>query len=169
VSPRRRGADPGDPLPSVQSEEMAMRGASEWALIADGRRARFLEHEPPFGTWRERSDDAIEAEIPPSRELGADRPGRAQESAAAMRHAIEPKTDPHREAKRLFARQLAERLEAAAGKYERLLLVAPPTFLGDLRGELGGVARQRLRGTVDKDLTRATLAEIAAQLDAVPR
>ena len=86
-----------------------------------------------------------------------------------MRHAIEPKTDPHREAKRLFARHLAERLEAASGKYERLLLVAPPAFLGDLRGELGDVTRQRLRGTVDKDLTRSTLAEIAAQLDAVPR
>lgn len=79
---------------------------------------------------------------------------------------MEPRSDPHREAKRDFARHLAERLEAEAGNYARLLLVAPPAFLGDLRAALGDAARAKLAGTLDKDLTKAALADIAGHLDA---
>jgi protein required for attachment to host cells len=144
-----------------------MPAEREWALVADALRARFLEHDRPFGPWRERTDDAIEIENPRSREQGTERPGRVGESASPTRHAIEPKTDPHREAKRLFARRLAEQLEGAASHYDRLVLVAPPPFLGDLREELGDAARRKLRGTLDKDLTHAPLAELSGQLDAI--
>jgi protein required for attachment to host cells len=139
----------------------------EWALVADGGRARLFERRLPAGPWHERIADAIEAANPPSRELGTDRPGRVQESATTARHAVEPRTDPHRAAKAAFAGRLAARLEATASAFERLLLVAPPPFLGDLRASLGKVARGKLHGTLDKDLTHAPLAEIAAQLDAI--
>ena len=49
------------------------------------------------------------------------------------------------------------------------LLVAPPAFLGDLRTALGGAARQKLRGTLNKDLTHLPLAELAPHLAAIPR
>jgi len=144
-----------------------MHAELEWALVADGQHARFLEREVPFGAWRERAGEALEIANPRSREQGTERPGRVHESSGTARHAIEPRTDPHREAKRLFARRLAERLEASAGQYQRLTLVAPPHFLGDLREELGEAARRKLRGTLDKDLTHAPLAELSGQLDAV--
>jgi protein required for attachment to host cells len=121
----------------------------------------------PFGAWSERTAETIEINNRPSRERGSDRPGRGHESASAARHAVEPRTDPHREAKRDFARHLADRLEAAAGSYARLLLVAPPAFLGDLREALGDAGRGKLAGTLDKDLTKATLADIAGHLDAM--
>ncbi len=47
-----------------------------------------------------------------------------------------PPTDPQRYAKFAFARGLAERLEeaaAAGGRFARLILVAAPRTLGDLR------------------------------------
>ena len=139
----------------------------EWALVADGGRARLFERRLPAGPWRERMEDAIAAANPPSRELGTDRPGRVYESATTARHAVEPRTDPHRAAKAAFAARLAGRLDAAVTSFERLLLVAPPPFLGDLRASLGKAARGKLHGTLDKDLTHAPLAEVAAQLDAV--
>jgi protein required for attachment to host cells len=139
----------------------------EWALVADAQHARVLQRQIPFGAWSEREDEAIAIDNPPSRERGTERPGRVHESATAARHAVEPRTDPHREAKRAFARHLAERLEAAAGSYARLLLVAPPAFLGDLRAALGDAARAKLAGTLDKDLAKAPLADIAGHLDAM--
>lgn len=139
----------------------------EWALVADGGRARLFECRLPGGPWRERTEEAIEADNPPSRELGTERPGRVHESATTARHAVEPRTDPHRAAKAAFAARLAARLEGQAASFARLLLVAPPPFLGDLRACLGKATRRKLHGTLDKDLTHAPLAEVAAQLDAL--
>lgn len=138
----------------------------EWALVADGGRARLFERRLPAGPWRERTEDALAAANPLSREQGTDRPGRVHESATTTRHGIEPRTDPHRAAKTKFAARLATRLEDAATSFERLLLVAPPSFLGDLRASLGEATRRKLHGTLDKDLTHAPLADVAAQLEA---
>jgi protein required for attachment to host cells len=150
-----------------RGQEDTMPAEIEWALVADAQHARFFEREVPFGGWRERTEAAEEIHNRPSHERGTERPGRAHESVGGARHAIEPKTDPHRAAKQAFAGHLAARLEAEAGGYHRLLLVAPPAFLGDLRAELGEGARARLRGTLDKDLTKLPPAEIAAQLDGI--
>ncbi len=136
----------------------------EWALIADAQHARILEREAPLGAWRERMEERVEIADPRSRELGSDRPGRSHESASSARHAIEPRTDPHREAKRAFAGRLAEHLEASEASYARLLLVAPPAFLGDLREALGDAARRKLLGTLDKDLAALPLADLAPRL-----
>ena len=146
-----------------------MPAEMELALVADAQRARFLERQTPFGHWSEREADAVEINNRPSRERASDRPGRVHESASSARHAVEPRTDPHREAKRAFARHLAEELEARQGGYARLVLVAPPAFLGDLREALGDAARRKLAGSLDKDLTHAPLAELAAQLDGMER
>lgn len=143
-----------------------MPANTEWMLVADAGRARLFERHLPAGPWRERTEDAAEAVNPRSREQGTDRPGRVHESATTARHAVEPRTDPHRAAKAQFARLLATRLEKAAAGYERLLLVAPPSFLGDLRASLGDAARRKLRGTLDKDLTHAPIEEVAAQIEA---
>lgn len=142
-----------------------------WALVADAQRARILERRIPGAGWSERVEQALEISNPRSHERGSERPGRSHESAGAARHAIEPRSDPHREAKRAFARELAGRLEVAAtgGDYAQLLLVAPPAFLGDLRAALGQEAARRLRGSLDKDLTHAPLADIAAHLDDIRR
>jgi protein required for attachment to host cells len=146
-----------------------MRNITEWALIADAQHSRVLARAVPAGRWAELTERAIEISNPRSRDRGTDRPGRGQESATTARHAIEPRSDPHREAKRAFAHHLAESLEAAAtdGSYDRLILVAPPPFLGDLRAALLDRARASVVGSLDKDLTRMPLAEIVEHLELV--
>lgn len=146
-----------------------MTGRSEWALVADGQHARILERLVPGGPWHERMDEMREIQNPPSREQGSERPGRAFDSGSVARSAMEPRQDLHEATKQRFAESLADRLEAAAasGSFASLLLVAPPTFLGYLRMALGDEARRRLRGSLDKDLTKAPLGEIAPHLSDV--
>ena len=61
---------------------------------------------------------------------------------------MEPPTDPQRYAKYEFARELAERLEEAvhAHRFERLVLVAAPKTLGDLRELLPDPVKSQGRG-----------------------
>ena len=146
-----------------------MPQATEWALIADAGHARIFARRPPAGPWRELPEEAVENPTPPSRVLGTERPGRVHESASTTRHAIEPRTDPHRAARRGFARRLAEWLDDEADRFAALLLVAPPTFLGELRAELGPAAGRKLAGSLDRDLVKLPLAEIAEHLDAIAR
>jgi protein required for attachment to host cells len=140
---------------------------TEWALVADAGHARVFARRLPAGPWQELADQALEIPTPPSRALGTERPGRVRESASTTRHAIEPRSDPHRAARRDFARLLAGRLEDDAARFARLLLVAPPGFLGDLRVALGTAARAKLAGSVDRDLIPLPTAEIVRHLDAI--
>jgi len=144
---------------------------TEWAIIADASAARILERATPNGAWIEREDGEVAPPNPRSHDQGSDRPGRVQESVGGARHAVEPRHDAHRAAKRAFAAHLAERLEreAVAGRYGRFWLIAPPHFLGDLRQELGRLTQARLAGSLDKDLVQHARADIVAHLATMAR
>lgn len=137
-----------------------------WVLVADAGRARILERQSLNAAWEERTEDERALKVPPSRSLGSDRPGRTYESVGGARHAVEPRQDLHDAAEAEFARQLAARLEddARQDRYKRLLLIAPPRFLGQLTRALGEAAQHRLRGTLDKDLVHAQLPDIVEHL-----
>jgi protein required for attachment to host cells len=148
---------------------MPTKPITTWILIADGAKARLLERvgaNAPLTPASNRCLSEAEARIP-SRDIGADRPGRVQESANTARHAMEPRVDWHRYAKEQFARSVAGALEEAAlrKKYEALILVAPPQALGDLRGALGQHARALVTGEIAKDLTNLPDHELPAHLE----
>ncbi|MET4699094.1 protein required for attachment to host cells [Constrictibacter sp. MBR-5] len=140
-----------------------------WILVADGQRARIVENGGPGKGLQPVTPEPLVNSDPPSRNLGTDRPGRVSESVGGARHAIEPRTDPHRDQKRRFAQELADRLDRAAGEgaYTRLILVAPPQMLGDLRDVLTERARALVAAEIDKDLTKADDRELKRHLDAV--
>jgi protein required for attachment to host cells len=92
--------------------------------------------------------------------------GKGQESATTTRHAFQNAEGPIRREKREFAHLVADYLNDAAmrGAYQRLVLAAPPKFLGDLRAALGAKARGMLQGEIRKDLTKESDAELAARI-----
>lgn len=147
---------------------MPKKAKKTWILVADGAKARVLERLAPDAALQPASDRCFsESEArAPTREIGAERPGRVHESADAARHAMEPRVDWHRFAKEQFARTVAGALEEAAKdrKYEALILVAPPQALGDLRGALGRHASALVEGEIGKDLTNLPDHEISAHL-----
>lgn len=140
-----------------------------WVLVADGAKARILERlgiAGPLAPATDRCLADVEARQP-TRDIGADRPGRVHESADTARHAMAPRVDWHRFAKEQFAKTVAGALEDAAleKKYEALVLVAPPQALGDLRGALGPHAKALVAGEIGKDLTNLPDHELPAYLD----
>lgn len=99
-------------------------------------------------------------------DLGSDAPGRSCESAAVIRHAVEPRTDPHTKAKARFAGEVAEVLNeaAAAAVFDRLVVAAPAHTLHDLRAALSAEAAGKLVAEIQKDLLKVPDANIAAHL-----
>ncbi len=146
-----------------------MKKTVTWILVADGARARILRNDGPGKGLQPAVDGEFSHSAPPTRELGSDRPGRTRESVGSTRHAMEPRIDWHRFEKEKFGRELAALLDGAAerNEFDRLVLVAPPRTLGDLRAALGGKARRRLRAELDKDLTRIPEQELPKHLDGV--
>lgn len=126
-----------------------------WILVADEARARVFEDDGTGAALVERHS-LIHAEgRQHGRDVFADRKPRTQESAGSARHAIEPHTDPEDVEAGRFARELAHLLEQArhARQFERLLLVAPPHFLGVLRRTIGDGVAALVVGSMSKDLT----------------
>ncbi len=66
-----------------------------------------------------------------------------------------------------FARHLVAQLETGrqGGTFARLVLVAPPTFLGQLRAELSPSLTTCVVKSIDKDYTHMPENELAAHID----
>jgi protein required for attachment to host cells len=127
-----------------------------WVVVADAGRSVFYRNDGP-GRGLIHVEQVVAPRDPPSRDWGTDRPGRSYESVGGARHAIDPRADPHGQAEERFAQEISRRL-AAAGKtarFERLILVAPPRFLGLLRRFLPDDLRGKVVGELAKDLTGA--------------
>jgi len=146
-----------------------MKAITTWVVVADGARAKVYLNDGPGKGLAEVPGTGLEGSHAPTREINADRPGRTFDRAGEGRHAKEPPTDPHREAKRKFARQVAELLQDGLnrGAYDRLVLVAPPQALGDLRGQLGKGVQAKVSGELGKDLTHLSVHELPAHIGAV--
>jgi protein required for attachment to host cells len=146
---------------------MPMKPIRTWVVIADAGRARFFETRGR-GTGLTAVDGmALEAELAPSREIGSDRPGRSFESVGSSRHAMESPSDPHREQKRQFARRIVEAVAAgqAAKSFDRVVLVAPPVTMGDLRALLPGKLKAAVSAEVVADLTNTPVSDLPAHLE----
>lgn len=146
-----------------------MKPTTTWILIADGGRARIFANEGPGKGIVVVEGASFEADHRPDHELVRDHEGRSFESVGATRHGIQPHTDPHRELKRDFSERLAEMLDKslAAKSYDRLILVAPPVTLGDLRKALSGHVKAAVYAELHKDLTKTPMHELPEHLASV--
>lgn len=102
------------------------------------------------------------------RDLNATAPGRSFDRGGPGRHAMQPPSYTRESHARRFARRIADRLEDGLrrNRYQRLILIAPPDFLGLLRREIPEDVVSRLNLDLPKDLVRektpAVLEHIAA-------
>jgi protein required for attachment to host cells len=145
---------------------MNAQSKTSWILVADRARARLFE-------WAGRDAKLVEIETfvnpdgrGPERNQTTDRPSRVHESMGATRHAIEPHTSLRDKSADQFARELDASLERGRTlhRYEHLVLVAPPQFLGVLRAALGKHVREHVAAEVPHELTTKGPEEILAHL-----
>ncbi|WP_146587758.1 baeRF12 domain-containing protein [Puniceibacterium confluentis] len=140
---------------------MAILTRGTWVLVADSEKALFLRNDlddmnPDLNVVRIEQQDN-----PSNREQSANRPGRMHDNGPGQRSAYDD-TDWHQLAKDRFADELAEILykQAHRGAFERIILVAPPATLGELRSKLHKEVSDRVVAEIDKTLTNHPLDKI---------
>ncbi|MEE8271455.1 MAG: host attachment protein [Alphaproteobacteria bacterium] len=148
---------------------MPVRRLTTWVLVADGGRARILRNDGVGKGLQPVAAAVFAVDNPPTRDQGSDRPGRVHDRMGTGRHAMEPKADWHRAEKVHFASSIAERLDAAAGRgdFDRLIVIAPPAALGDLRTALDDRTRRLVTGEIAKDLTNSPDSDVERQVGTI--
>jgi protein required for attachment to host cells len=136
-------------------------------FVGDGRKAIFLLNEGNGLEPRLKVQRVFEDKNPPTHQQGSDRPGRALFGIAANRSAIE-QTDWHDIEKHRFARVVAAALDRLLQglRAERVVIVAPPRTLADLRRSLSPAVEKLIVAEIAKDLTGLTVGEISQYLTA---
>ncbi|APE43978.1 Host attachment protein [Sulfitobacter alexandrii] len=102
-----------------------------------------------------------EQENPPNRDQAANRRGRFNDGPSVHRSAVQD-TDWHQLAKERFASDLADILyrRAHRGEFDRLVVVAPPQILGELRSEVHKEVADKIVAEIPKTLTNHPIDEI---------
>ena len=125
-----------------------------WVLVGDGEKALFFRNQGDADYPNLEVLRVLEQENPQTSDQGTDAPGRRSDGPGPHRSAMEP-TDWHMIEKHRFASRIAETLykEAHKGHFSKLVVVAPPVTLGDLRKAFHKEVASRVVAEVDKTLT----------------
>ena len=115
------------------------------------------------------SAEEMNADVPAGRDIMADRPGRSFSSVSEGRSAMEPKSDPRELVERAFVSSVLERAEKlfAGQDAARIVIVADPGSLGEIRKALPHGLKDKLTATLDKDLTKIPVKDLPKHFEGV--
>ena len=135
-------------------------------VVADSTRARIFTTATAHSPLSE-----IETMLHPEsrvhdRAITSDLPGKVKGRDGSGGHAFEDKTDLKKHEHAEFARQVAEYVDAAQNEhnFSKLLLVAAPAFLGELRKYLSAETSTKIVIELDKNLTQHSVDDIRKHL-----
>lgn len=140
-----------------------------WILIAHRGGARLFENRGPGkGLDLLQNLDNPAGKLK-NHEIDSDRPGRTFDRRGHGRHAYSTEQDPAMHIAEHFAKQLTAMLEEGRQeqRFNRLVLVAEPRFLGLLRDRLPGPTAAVVDATLDKDLGGIETRDLARHLEGV--
>lgn len=141
--------------------------AKYWIVVAESSRARIFSAR---GLNKPVLTEVEDIAHPEGRlhegDLVTSAPGAAKSPSGQGRHAMDDETTAKKHESIVFAKQLAERLESGRnkGKYEQLMLVSPPGFLGLLRDNLSIETRKCIAKEVNKNFIHDTVKELQQHL-----
>lgn len=141
--------------------------ATHWVLVADAAHAQVYESDVmfeqllPLDSWVHPASRVKAADL-----VAGDRGATREGPAGTIKSAFERHTDPHRATVDAFARELAGALRAGRveHRYERLVLVAPPVFLGHLRQNLDHETSRSVVSAVSRDWFGVEARELAERV-----
>ncbi|HSP58862.1 MAG TPA: host attachment protein [Halomonas sp.] len=131
-----------------------------YIVVADAARARIFTRDALKLVEQE---DLVHAEGRLHEgDLVTDRGGEMHESSSATSRSYGEEGAATNHQDEIFAKQISERLYRARVEniLEKLILVAPPRFLGRLRDKLDGPTAKRVIHTLAKDLSKDSLESI---------
>jgi protein required for attachment to host cells len=134
-----------------------------WVVVADGEKALFLCNKYDMNNVQLGIVHQLHQSNPATREQGTDKPGRFSNGPTPHRSSADD-TDWHEISKKRFAKEIAEALytHAHKGDFERLIIVAPPLMLGELRQEFHKEVSDKIVSEIPKTLTNHSTADIRA-------
>ncbi len=140
---------------------------STWIVVADSSRARIFRGVSDNGKLVEVESLDHPQSRAKARDLVEDGTTTTFASVGNGRSAVGADDAPQIHEHEVFARKLAEKLAHGRfeNKYDKLVLMAPPQFLGTLRNVLGNQFAKLIVQTVSKDLTRAPIDQVSAHLE----
>lgn len=142
-----------------------------WILVAHRGGARLFENAGPGkGLTLVETVDHPEGRLK-NGEINSDRPGRAFDKFGAGRHGMSTEQEPTERVAQRFAKELGEKLAQGRvqNRYAKLVLVAEPRFLGELRNSLDAPTTALVSATLDKDLGGITERDLPRHLGDIVR
>src|SRR5262245_2653917 len=108
-----------------------MKAIPTWILIADGGQAYVVERKTASNGLKKVPGLTFKGPRLRSREIGADKPGRAFASVGSKRSAFDEDSRLSREAEAKFLGSVVDEIDESLkdGAFERLVLAAPPRVL----------------------------------------
>jgi protein required for attachment to host cells len=143
-----------------------MKRSIIWLLVADGAHARFFQLSESPRHLTEIPELTMEGSTSLTQEITSDRPGRSSGDRGGIRHALEPRTDAHVHLEAVFAAKVAKTLEKAAKEYavDKVLLVAPPRALGELRKQMGPLSQRLVTLEIAGEWVKESTHDISHRL-----
>lgn len=125
-----------------------------WILVAHRSGARLFENKGPGKGLNLVSDIPHPEGRLKNKDIDADRPGRSFDSRGQGRHALSSEQEPTAHLAEQFAKQLSSMLDEGRNqqRYSKLVLIAEPRFLGNLRATLSTTTAALITATLSKDL-----------------
>lgn len=102
------------------------------------------------------------------KDLVTDRPGQKfRQGETPGRRSVMEREDPVEHYVEMFAKKVAEELDKdrAAGKFDKVVLVSEPSFLGKLRDRLSDPLQRMVVATLAKDLAEAAPEQVRRSLE----
>lgn len=144
--------------------------SSTWVLVADSSRGRLFSVPAKDAQWVLVKEYVHPASRLTDGGLTTDQAGRTHGfGVTGARSAMESKTSPKEVEFQQFAHELGQVLHDGHGQqaYSRLVLVAPPHFLGLLRKTINPTVSKLIGATIDRDYMHLSDADMHKHLDAL--
>lgn len=136
--------------------------AGTWVVVADSSKARFFTYASRNEPMQEHEGMLhAEGRMKDQDEI-SDKQGGLAGGHGEGGHAFEAPTDLKQHEAEVFAKQIADKLEHGRVNhdYDKLILVAPPAFLGVLRQAINDYVADKVSNSLDKNLVSETEAVI---------
>ena len=143
--------------------------AGVWIVVADSARARIFAPVVRHGLDLEQVTEILHPESRShTRALTTDRPGRTFDSEGPGRHGMSESVSPKEHEAWKLCKELADEIETARAqeRFDRLVLVAAPAFLGELRKTLSDQSARLVVSELDKNLAQMNTQDILKHLPA---
>jgi len=142
-----------------------------WILIAHRGGARLFDAPGPGQGLHLLESVTNPAGRLKNRQIDSDKPGRAFDKFGGGRHAMSTEQAPTDRVAQRFAKELGERLSSGRleHRFARLMIVAEPRFLGELRDQLDPPTTAMIAATLDKDLGSVADRELPDHLGGILR